>query len=77
MSKIDSVLQSGLLGMQRGLSGVAEKADKLSKAFLPESQEDPISYIVGMKIDELTFKASAKVAQTSDQLSETALSLLA
>jgi hypothetical protein len=74
---INSIAQFGLKGMQDSLSNIAEKADRISKSFTPESTEDPTSDIIGMKLDEFTYKASAKIVKTADELAETALDILA
>lgn len=67
----------GLQGIQRGLAGIAEKADRISRAFLPENSNDPTSDIVGMKLDEHQVRASYKILKTADELEKTALDILA
>ncbi len=66
-----------LQSVQRGLSGIAEKADRISKAFTPESSNEPTADIIGMKLDEFQVKASYKVLKTAEELEQTALDILA
>jgi len=74
---VASIYQIGLTGVQNALQGVAEKADKISKAFQPESTEDPTDAIVGIKLDEFQYKASARIIKTADELAKSALDILA
>ena len=74
---IDKILAAGLQGIQRGLSGAAEKVEKISRAFLPESDIDPVDPIVGLKADEHQIKASAKVIKVADDLNKSILDILA
>ena len=69
MSEI-SALNSSLLGIQKGLSGMRKNAADIAKA---GTQDTGISTgqltqsIVGLKENELQVKASAKVLQTIDE----------
>ena len=66
-----------LNGIQKGLSGIAEKADRISRSFVSENGEGPVNDIVGMKLDEFQVKASAKVIKTADELEKSVLDILA
>lgn len=74
---MSTIQNLGLQGIQKGLAGIAEKADKISKSFTPESTEEPSAAIVGMKLDEFQVKASAKVVKVGDDLEKTILDILA
>ncbi|MCO6429268.1 MAG: hypothetical protein J5J00_00270 [Deltaproteobacteria bacterium] len=74
---VDSILAAGLQGIQRGLAGAAEKAEQISKGFSPESDNDPTSAIIGLKLDEHQVQASAKIVQVADRLSQSVLDILA
>lgn len=71
------IFQIALTGMQRGMQGVSEKAEKITRAFLPESTEDPTTALVGIKLDEFQYKASAKLVKTAEELSDSALEIIA
>jgi hypothetical protein len=67
----------GLQGIHKGLSNIAEKADRISRAFTPENTDDPTADIVAMKLDEFQVKASSKVIKVGDELEKSVLDILA
>jgi hypothetical protein len=73
----NEIFQIGLSGIQRGLAGVAEKAERITRAFLPDSNEEPSDAIIGIKLDEFQTKASAKVIKTAEELQDSVLDILA
>lgn len=74
---ISNLLGLGLKGIQSGLAGIAQKADRISKAFTPENPNDLTGDIVGMKMDEFQVKASAKTIKTAEELQDSVLDILA
>ena len=76
MSKINSAYQSGLEGVQRGLKSAAEHANQISK-FDPESGDDKVEAMVGLKLDEHQVKASTKVIKAAERLDKSVLDILA
>ena len=72
-----SIRSTALQGIQKGLSNIAEKADRISRAYTSENSEDPTSDIVGIKVDEFHVKANAKVIKVSDELEKSVLDILA
>ncbi len=74
---IDEIRNTALLGIQKGLSGIAEKADKISRAYTPDSDIDVTSEIIGIKSDEFQVRANAVVIKTTDDLEKSILDILA
>lgn len=64
-------------GMQSSLKRIADSADKISKAFTSGGSGDPVPDIVNMKIDSLTYQASAKLVQVDAELGKSVLDILA
>ncbi len=75
--KIDSVLASGLQGIQRGLQSADANAVKVSQAFRPESDQDAVEPLIGLKLASHQVKASAKVIKAGDEMFDSVLSILA
>jgi len=69
---IGSVLQSGFAGIQRGVRGAADAADKIAKVGAESNKDDATGDItdaaVGLKQNELQVKASAKVVKAGDDM---------
>lgn len=73
----ESIAKIGLQGMQRGLSGAAEAAERISRAFSPESTEEPTDAIVDMKVNIHQAEVSAKLIKADEELSGSILDILA
>ena len=74
MSSISAI---GLRGMQQGLELAAKSADQVSRAFRPDSDEDPVSGIIGLKQAENQVKASATLVKADEEMSQAILDILA
>jgi len=72
---VDSISQSGLNGIKRGLQSLSKHAEAISKSFV--NGEDPTGEIVGAKVDEHQIKASAKMIKVSESLDKAVLDILA
>jgi len=66
MSEI-SALNSSLLGIQKGLSGMRKNAADIAKSGPGLSTEQLTTSIVDLKANELQVQASAKVLETIDK----------
>ena len=65
---IDSVINTGLLGVQQGLERASQDARRVVDAFSPNSTEDPIGPIVDLAQDQRQVAASAKIIKVGDEL---------
>lgn len=65
-----SVINSSLLGIQKGLAGLRKNATDIARAGTDGivSAEQLTTSIVSMKANELQVKASAKVLQTTNDV---------
>ena len=72
---IDPIRQTALQGLQSASKNIAEKAERISSSFA--TGEDPTNDIVGMKLDEHSFKANAKMLKVADELDQEILDILA
>lgn len=73
---VDSILRSGLTGLQTGFERSAQSADRITKAFLPDSTEDPVVPLIELKQASNQVKASAKVIKVGDEMLGTVLDIL-
>lgn len=74
---IDEALQSGLNGIKDAQQRAARAADEISRSFEPESTSDGLAAIVELTQSLLQHKASGAVIRTADELSKSAIDLLA
>jgi len=65
---MDSIIGTGLAGVKRGTESAARNAERVVRAFSPDSTEDPVGPLVDLQADERQVQASAKVIQTGDKL---------
>ena len=70
---IGSVLQTGISGIQRGIRGAADAADKIAKTGVDSNKKedatnDIATAAVDLKQSELQVKASAKVVKAGDDM---------
>ena len=63
--------------MQRGFSQVAESGTRLSTAFLPDSNNDPVAAIVDLKNATRQVQASAMSVKTGNELQKHLLDIFA
>lgn len=73
----NSIINTGLKGMQSGLESAAKHAEQVTRAFRPDSEEDQVEGLVGLKTDRVQVQASAKVVKTGDELNQAILDILA
>lgn len=73
---VDSITNSGLAGIQSGLARAAQSADRVTRAFLPESAEDPVEPLIELKQASNQVKASAAVVKVGDEVLGTILDIL-
>ena len=73
----DSIYSIGLRGIMQGLGGAVNHSVELSRAFSPEGGGEPADAIIGLKLDELQVKASAKVIKVAEKLDDSVLDILA
>ena len=73
-NSIDKIQNSALAGIQKGLSGVAENAEKIAKV---DPEADLAGAIVDLKQDERQVKASAKLVKVAKSLDDEILNILA
>ena len=78
---ISPVLDIARQGMMQAAQDVSKNAENIASAFIPPedggSDADYVNYAVDMKQDILAYKANASVIRTADELSTTAIDLLA
>jgi len=70
---IGSVLQTGITGIQRGVRGAADAADKIAKVGVDSNKKedatnDITTAAVSLKQNELQVKASAKVVKAGSDI---------
>ena len=76
---IDSIIGTGLKGVQLGLQNAARDAQKVTEAFNPENPnpEEATNALVNLKLDEHQTKASSKVIQVGKKLLDSVLDIFA
>lgn len=74
---MDSVIRTGLDGMQRGLSAASDASVRIVDSFRPESTESETNALLDLSLASLQVRASAKIVQTGDSLQGLLLDLLA
>ena len=74
---IEKLYRVGLEGMQTGLSSAARNATKISNSFKNDSPSDLVDGVVGLALDEVQVRASARVVRVADELSKSVLDILA
>jgi hypothetical protein len=72
---VESIINSGLQGVQRGLESASKHAEQISTAFQNES--DALEPAIALKQDKIQILASAKVIGVADKLSGSILDILA
>lgn len=69
---IGSVLQTGISGIQRGIRGAADAADKIARTGVEPTDDTATTDIadaaVNLKQNELLVKASARVVKAADDM---------
>ena len=73
---MDSVLASGLRGVLAGVSGASRDAERVTRAFEPDSTEEPVGPLIDLKADQRQVQASAVVIKVGDQLLGSILDIL-
>ena len=73
---MDSIIGTGLRGIQTGLQNAARDADRVVKAFSPESNEEPTEAIVALQADQRQVEASAQVVKVGDRMLGSILDIL-
>jgi hypothetical protein len=73
---MDSIIQTGLRGIQVGTESAANNADRVTRAFSPESIEDPVEPLIDLKANERQVEASAKVVQVGNRMLGAILDIL-
>ena len=71
----NSVVSIGLRGVQASLAKIGELAGKISSS--SEGGVPEVEDLVQLKAESLSFKASAQVIKTGEELDETVLDILA
>ncbi len=71
-----SILNVGLLGMQRGLENAERNSTRVVNAFLPDSTEDAVEPLVALQLDKRQVEASAQVVKIGDEMLGTVLDIL-
>ena len=74
---IDSITRSGLAGIQSGFQRATVAADRISRAFHPDSNDDAVVPIVDLSRAEQQVKASAKVVKIGADMLGTLLDTFA
>lgn len=77
---INSVLQTGVQGVQQGIQGAEQAATKIVRAGTvdgPSGANDVVEPIVELKLYERSVQASAQVVRTADEVLGTLLDTLA
>ncbi len=81
MSPVNSVsgslLQQGTAGLQRSQSGMLNASERIASANLSTPTQDLVEPLIDLKVEELTFTASAKVIKTADDMIGTLLDVTA
>lgn len=65
---MDPITSVGIAGMQRGLSQATDNSNRLSTAFLPDSNNDPVAAIVDLQNATRQVQASAVTVKTGKDL---------
>lgn len=65
---MDSIIGTGLRGIQLGFQQAAESADKITSAFEPESTEDAVGPMIELAGAKRQVEASSKVVKVGDEL---------
>jgi hypothetical protein len=76
----NSVIASGLAGLQSGMAKVAQEAEKLSRPDTftsADSEADPVSSMVNIKTALHQAEASAKVIKVGKELDDSVLDIIA
>ncbi len=78
---INSVMQTGLNGMQKSHAGIQRSGEQIVRAGTIDQNSSTINDfaepIVNMKIEQQVFDASAKIVKTADEMLGTVLNLKA
>ena len=73
---MDSVIHSGLLGVQRGMESASRNSERVIHSFFPDSDEDPIEPLVALQLDKRQVEASLQVIKTGEELIGTVLDII-
>jgi len=72
MAAISSVMQTGVSGIQRGIRGAADAADKIAKTGIEPTNDNATTDLadaaVNLKQNEHLVKASARVVKAADDM---------
>lgn len=74
---MDSIFQAGLRAIQNGFTSAADSAERVSRSFQPESNEDPVGPLIDLKQSATEVSAGAKIIQTGARLIGNLLDILA
>jgi hypothetical protein len=74
---MDALAAIGLKGLQDGSAQAAEAAARISRAFLPNYQEDAVNAMVDLNSAARQVQASAAVVRTADELAGYVLDIMA
>ena len=72
----ESIAKIGLSGMQAALGRIAHHAADLTTSFIRDDG-DAVTAIVGLKLDEHAYQASAQVVKVQQRLDDAVLDILA
>lgn len=73
---VNSVLQTGVQGIQSSVKGMQDAAQKIAQTGTvdgPQSANEIVEPLVDLKLYEVSAQASAKVVQTADKMLGTLL----
>lgn len=73
---VNSVLQTGVQGVQSSVRGIQDAAQKISQTGTPQGPQtatDIVEPLVDLKLYEVSAQANAKVVQTADRMLGTLL----
>lgn len=73
---MNSIMNIGLMGMQRGLENAERNSTRAVNAFLPDSTEDAVEPLVALQLDKRQVEASAQVVKIGDEMLGTVLDIL-
>ena len=75
--KIESTLQNGVTGIQRGLDDARQAAHEIATAVDSENPTEVVQPLVDLKEAELQVKTNAEVIRTEDEMVGTLLDEMA
>ncbi len=73
---MDSIIGTGLRGVQVGLEAAASSADRVTRAFDSEGTEDPVSALLDLSAAQRQVEAGAAVIKVGDKMLGSILDIL-